>query len=141
LRFPPARHHDLRRAAAGDPSLDSSRSQTFANQLEPTLLFSVFQFDRRGCLTGAKALGSPSRASEHWLERQMGSTKDKITGMANEAAGNIKQGVGKAVGSEKLQAEGKLQEIKGESQRAVGAAKDAIKDSATKAAAAINNKL
>ena len=71
----------------------------------------------------------------------MGSTKDKITGMANEAAGNIKQGVGKAVGSEKLQVEGKVQEIKGESQRAVGAAKDAIKDSATKAAAAINKKL
>jgi uncharacterized protein YjbJ (UPF0337 family) len=75
------------------------------------------------------------------MEARMGSTKDKIAGMANEAAGNIKQGVGKVVGSEKLQVEGKLQEIKGESQRAVGAAKDAIKDGATKAAAAINKKL
>jgi uncharacterized protein YjbJ (UPF0337 family) len=75
------------------------------------------------------------------MELQMGSTKDKITGMSNEAAGNVKQAVGKAVGSEKLQVEGKVQEIKGESQRAMGAAKDAVKDSATKVAAAINRKL
>ena len=71
----------------------------------------------------------------------MGSTKDKITGMANEAAGNIKQGVGKVVGSDKLQVEGKVQEIKGEGQRAAGAAKDAIKGSAAKLAAAIDKKL
>jgi uncharacterized protein YjbJ (UPF0337 family) len=71
----------------------------------------------------------------------MGSTKDKITGIANEAAGNIKQGVGKAVGSDKLQVEGKVQEIKGESQRALGAAKDAVKDSASKAASYVNKKL
>jgi uncharacterized protein YjbJ (UPF0337 family) len=71
----------------------------------------------------------------------MGSTKDKITGMANEAAGNIKQGVGKVVGSEKLQAEGKIQEIKGEGQRAVGAAKDAVKVGAKKVSDAINKKL
>jgi uncharacterized protein YjbJ (UPF0337 family) len=71
----------------------------------------------------------------------MGSTKDKITGMANEAVGNIKQGVGKAVGSDKLQAEGKVQEIKGEGQRAVGAAKDSIKGATDKAAAYVNKKL
>jgi uncharacterized protein YjbJ (UPF0337 family) len=58
----------------------------------------------------------------------MGSTKDKVTGMANEAAGNVKQGVGKAVGNKKLQSEGKIQERKGEAQRAVGKAKSAIKD-------------
>jgi uncharacterized protein YjbJ (UPF0337 family) len=71
----------------------------------------------------------------------MGSTKDKITGMANEAAGNIKQGVGKVVGSEKLQADGKVQEIKGEGQRAVGAAKDAVKAGAKKVSDSINKKL
>ena len=36
----------------------------------------------------------------------MGSTGDKVKGMANEAAGNVKQGVGKATGNEKMRAEG-----------------------------------
>ncbi|PWW03470.1 CsbD-like protein [Hoeflea marina] len=71
----------------------------------------------------------------------MGSTKDKITGMANEAAGNVKQGAGKAVGNEKLQAEGKAQEIKGEGQQAVGKAKAAVKDGAKAASDYANKKL
>ncbi|MBN9434739.1 MAG: CsbD family protein [Bosea sp.] len=58
------------------------------------------------------------------------STTDKVKGMANEAAGNVKQGVGKAVGSEKMQAEGIAQETKGEAQQAVGKTKDAVKDTA-----------
>ena len=57
----------------------------------------------------------------------MGSTTDKIKGMANEAAGNVKQAVGKAVGSTKMEAEGVVQERKGEAQQAVGKAKDAVK--------------
>jgi uncharacterized protein YjbJ (UPF0337 family) len=36
----------------------------------------------------------------------MSGNTDKAAGMANEAAGNVKQGVGKAVGSDKLQGEG-----------------------------------
>ncbi|WP_029004267.1 CsbD family protein [Azorhizobium doebereinerae] len=58
----------------------------------------------------------------------MGSTSDKISGMANEAVGNAKQGIGKAVGNDRLRAEGKVQEIKGEGQQAVGKAKDAVKN-------------
>jgi len=58
------------------------------------------------------------------------STTDKIKGMANEAAGNVKQGVGKAVGSDRLQAEGLAQEAKGEAQQAVGKTKEAVKDTA-----------
>ncbi|WP_372438788.1 CsbD family protein, partial [Pandoraea sputorum] len=42
----------------------------------------------------------------------MSSTSDKVKGMANEAVGNVKQGVGKATNNDKLQAEGKAQEIK-----------------------------
>ncbi|EJM43004.1 hypothetical protein PMI26_02787 [Pseudomonas sp. GM33] len=57
----------------------------------------------------------------------MGSTSDKVKGMANEAAGNVKQGVGKATGNDKLRAEGVMQEKKGEAQQAVGKAKDALK--------------
>ena len=71
----------------------------------------------------------------------MGSTSDKISGMANEAAGNMKQGVGKLVGSKKLQAEGLAQEGEGEAQQAVGAAKEGIKDAANKVADTANRKL
>lgn len=42
----------------------------------------------------------------------MSSTGDKVKGMANEAVGNVKQGVGKATDNTKLQAEGKIQEKK-----------------------------
>jgi uncharacterized protein YjbJ (UPF0337 family) len=47
--------------------------------------------------------------------------------LANEAVGNIKQGVGKATDNDKLRAEGKAQEVKGEAQQTVGDAKDAVK--------------
>lgn len=58
----------------------------------------------------------------------MGSTTDKIKGMANEAAGNVKQAVGKATDNKKMQAEGFAQERKGEAQQAVGKAKETVKD-------------
>ncbi|HDS1736192.1 CsbD family protein [Pseudomonas sp. BP8] len=57
----------------------------------------------------------------------MSGTKDKVKGMANEAAGNIKQGVGKVTDNDKLKAEGKAQEVKGEVQQKVGEVKDAVK--------------
>lgn len=63
----------------------------------------------------------------------MGSTGDKVKGMANEAVGNVKQGVGKATGNDKMRAEGVVQEKKGEAQQAVGKAKDALKKGIDKA--------
>jgi uncharacterized protein YjbJ (UPF0337 family) len=54
----------------------------------------------------------------------MSSTSDKAKGLANEAVGNIKQGVGKVTGNDKLRAEGVIQEKKGEVQKAVGDTKD-----------------
>ncbi|WP_309675758.1 CsbD family protein [Pseudomonas sp.] len=63
----------------------------------------------------------------------MSSTGDKVKGMANEAAGNVKQGVGKAAGNDKMRTEGVVQEKKGEAQQAVGKAKDAIKKGVDKA--------
>ncbi len=71
----------------------------------------------------------------------MGSTADKASGLANEAIGKAKQGVGNVVGSDKLKAEGAGQELKGDAQRAVGGAKAAIKDAANKTATAVNKKL
>ncbi|MBL7406516.1 CsbD family protein, partial [Escherichia coli] len=47
----------------------------------------------------------------------MSSTTDKIKGLANEAVGNVKQAAGKATGNDKLVAEGKAQELKGEAQK------------------------
>jgi len=41
----------------------------------------------------------------------MGSTADKVKGATNEAIGKAKQGVGEAVGSDRLQGEGAIQEI------------------------------
>eukprot|EP01133_Synstelium_polycarpum_P010670 gene10670-12412_t len=58
----------------------------------------------------------------------MSSTSDKAKGLANEAVGNIKQGVGKVTGNDKLRAEGVVQEKKGEVQKAVGDTKDAQPD-------------
>ncbi|RJX81150.1 CsbD family protein [Pseudomonas sp. LS-2] len=63
----------------------------------------------------------------------MSSTGDKVKGMANEAVGNVKQGVGKATDNDKMRAEGKAQELKGEAQQAVGDTKDAVKKGVDKA--------
>ena len=71
----------------------------------------------------------------------MGSVADKVKGNANEAIGKAKQGVGEAVGSDRLQGEGAAQELKGDAQKAVGDAKAAVKEGANKAAAAANRNL
>lgn len=63
----------------------------------------------------------------------MGSTTDKIKGMANEATGNVKQAVGKAVGNDRMRADGTVQERKGEMQQTVGKAKDTVKNVVDKA--------
>ena len=74
-------------------------------------------------------------------ESPMGSTADKVKGTTNEAVGKAKQGVGEAVGSDRLQGEGAVQEVKGKGQKAVGDAKEAAKDAANRAAAAANKNL
>ncbi|WP_260582658.1 CsbD family protein [Sphingopyxis sp. PET50] len=58
----------------------------------------------------------------------MGELKDKAKGIANEAADNVKQAVGKATGNERLRAEGELQERKGEAQNLKGKVKGALGD-------------
>ncbi|MCC2109010.1 MAG: CsbD family protein, partial [Hyphomicrobiales bacterium] len=46
---------------------------------------------------------------------------------ANEAIGNAKQAAGKAMNRPDVEAEGLLQERKGEAQQALGKGKDAVK--------------
>lgn len=57
----------------------------------------------------------------------MNSTKDKIKGQANTAAGSIKLAAGKIAGNEKLKLQGMTQKIKGEAQKTSGKVKETIK--------------
>ena len=57
----------------------------------------------------------------------MSSTTDKIKGMADQAAGAVKQGVGKVVGNPKLEAEGAIQKSAGKVEAGIGKAKDGVK--------------
>ena len=71
----------------------------------------------------------------------MGATADKIKGATNEAIGKAKQGIGEATGSDRLQGEGVVQEVKGKGQKAMGDAKEAAKEALDKAANAANKNL
>jgi uncharacterized protein YjbJ (UPF0337 family) len=71
----------------------------------------------------------------------MGATTDKIKGAANEAIGKAKQGIGEATGSDRMQGEGMVQEVKGKGQQTMGDAKQATKDAVNDAAAAANRKM
>jgi uncharacterized protein YjbJ (UPF0337 family) len=51
---------------------------------------------------------------------------DRIEGAAKQAGGNLKEGVGKLTGDEKLKAEGRVEQVEGKVQSAVGGAKDAL---------------
>jgi uncharacterized protein YjbJ (UPF0337 family) len=71
----------------------------------------------------------------------MGAMEDKIKGTTNEAIGKAKQGIGEATGSDRLEGEGVIQELKGKGQKAVGDAKQATKDAVNDAAAGANKNL
>ena len=54
--------------------------------------------------------------------------KDRIAGAAKQAKGAVKEAVGKAVGDNKLVAEGKSDKVEGKIQNAIGGLKDAVRD-------------
>lgn len=54
--------------------------------------------------------------------------KDEAKGAAKGIKGSIKEGVGKATGNERLQAEGAGERVAGKVQKGVGALKDAARD-------------
>lgn len=54
--------------------------------------------------------------------------KDQVKGKFNEAAGSVKQGIGSATGDERLEAEGKSQELEGKGQGFVGGVKQKAKE-------------
>jgi uncharacterized protein YjbJ (UPF0337 family) len=141
---------------AADPLLGASDGARFARSI--TLLtpfahnlLSCRQFAQSSLRALTLQLGTKNTPVRYELNRSdeefflrsafMGSTTDKITGYANQVAGSVKQGVGKAVGSEELEVKGAVQDLKGKAQVAVGDVKEAVKDGANKAADEINRKL
>jgi len=54
--------------------------------------------------------------------------KDQIKGAAKDAAGSMKEGLGKATGNDKMAAEGAAERLEGKVQKGVGSVKDAARD-------------
>ncbi len=54
--------------------------------------------------------------------------REHIKGVADKVKGSVKDTVGKVTGDEKLQAEGKTDNAKGEIRKGVGDIKDAFKE-------------
>ena len=54
--------------------------------------------------------------------------QDRIDGAAKNIGGQIKEGVGKLVGDEKLKNEGKADRVEGKVQNAIGGLKDTLRD-------------
>ena len=53
--------------------------------------------------------------------------QDQFKGAAKEAGGNVNEGLGKLTGNEKLQAEGKADQVEGAVQKKVGDVKSDLK--------------
>ncbi len=53
--------------------------------------------------------------------------KNTAKGVGNQVAGNTKEAAGKLTGNKKLEAEGRIQELKGDAQRAAGKVEEKLK--------------
>ncbi len=58
--------------------------------------------------------------------------ENRVEGAFDKAKGAVKEGVGKLIGDEKLQAEGVADKAKGHAESAVGGVKDTVRDAADK---------
>jgi uncharacterized protein YjbJ (UPF0337 family) len=56
--------------------------------------------------------------------------KDRIEGAAKTAAGRVKEATGKALGDQKMAAEGTMKKVEGKIQNAAGGLQDAAKKAA-----------
>ncbi len=54
--------------------------------------------------------------------------KDEIKGAAKDAKGSMKEGLGKAIGNDRMAAEGAAERLEGKIQKGVGSVKDAARD-------------
>jgi len=53
--------------------------------------------------------------------------KNRIIGAGKQMTGSVKRVVGKLIGDAKLQTDGKVEQVEGKLQNAVGSAKDTLK--------------
>jgi uncharacterized protein YjbJ (UPF0337 family) len=58
----------------------------------------------------------------------MSTSESTVKGKFNEVVGKAKQGIGEAVGSDKMANEGAGQQVKGQAQQAWGAVKEGVND-------------
>ena len=58
--------------------------------------------------------------------------ENRVQGAWDQAKGAVKEGAGKLVGDQKLEAEGTADKVKGKAESAVGGAKDTVRDAADK---------
>jgi len=54
--------------------------------------------------------------------------KDRVEGAGRKMGGKMKEGLGRAVGDEKLKGEGKADQMAGKAQNVVGGIKDSLRD-------------
>ena len=54
--------------------------------------------------------------------------EDRVEGAAKNVGGKVKEGVGKAVGDEKMRREGQLDQVKGRAENAIGGIKDEARE-------------
>ena len=58
--------------------------------------------------------------------------KDQVEGAAKDAKGSMKEGIGKAIGNDRMAAEGAGERVEGKVQKAVGSVKDAAREALKK---------
>jgi uncharacterized protein YjbJ (UPF0337 family) len=120
----------------------------FEEALRLPLVGPANDFRQGPCGEGILAAGNrwigveftPAKPSQK-LGANMSGNSDKAACVANEAIGKTRQGIGKAVGSDKMKAKGAAQELKGDVQKATGDAKNAAKKAVDKTAAALKRPL
>ncbi len=54
--------------------------------------------------------------------------ENRVSGAFDQAKGGVKEGVGKLIGDQKLEAEGKADKVTGKAESAVGGVKDSVRD-------------
>ena len=54
--------------------------------------------------------------------------ENRTQGAWDKVKGNVKEGIGKVTGDEKMLAEGKADQVKGKTESAVGGVKDSVRD-------------
>lgn len=66
------------------------------------------------------------RHPQNKIKKMKSSTQDKAEGTAKNISGTIKEATGKAVGNDRLQADGKAEKVQGQVQKKVGEIKGVL---------------